>query len=61
MKMKIKINGSNGPEKLTLKKDRDGRWRWFGGRGADTEVSGASKAAAIEAAEIAWRGRIIVD
>ena len=57
--MRIKINGSNGVEIINLKKDRDGRWRWFGARGADTEVSGASKAEAIAMAEIAWRGRII--
>ena len=59
--MKIKINGSNGPEKLVLKRDRDrdGRWRWFGAAGGDTEVSGKTKAEAIAMAEIAWRGRII--
>lgn len=57
--MKIKINGSNGSESLKLKKDKDGRWRWFGARGADTEVSGASKAEAIAAAEIAWHGHIV--
>jgi hypothetical protein len=56
--MKIKINGSNGAEIINLKKDRDGRWRWFG-RGEDTEVSGRTKAEAIALAEIAWSGRII--
>lgn len=57
--MKIKIRGSNGGETLILKHDRDGRWRWFGAAGEDTEVSGKNKAAAIQAAEAAWRGRII--
>lgn len=57
--MKIKINGSNGLEMLRLKKDRNGRWRWFGAAGADTEVSGKTKAEAIALAEMAWRGRIV--
>jgi hypothetical protein len=57
--MKIKIRGSNGEEILKLKKDRDGRWRWYSAAGVDTEVSGDTKAKAILAAENAWRGRII--
>ncbi|HPL75474.1 MAG TPA: hypothetical protein PKW18_13025 [Candidatus Sumerlaeota bacterium] len=57
--MKIKINGSNGAESLKLKKDKDGRWRWFSAAGVDTEVSGKTKAEAIASAEIAWHGRII--
>lgn len=32
----------------------DGRWRWYGTEGEDTEVSGATEEAALEAAYDAW-------
>jgi len=47
-------DASKGRFRLDLIHD-DGDYRWIGEDGADSEVSGATEAEAIEAAKTAWR------
>jgi hypothetical protein len=57
--MKATINRNANPEAgryaLNLIADTDGQYRWFGEDGTDSEVSGATPEAAVQAAQSAWR------
>jgi hypothetical protein len=46
----------NGRAHMSLHLSEDGRYRWFGDDGSDTEISGRTIDEAISLAESAWSG-----